>query len=273
MSLFAPDQHNGRSFELLPTGLLTWARLEFDEFRNSTSSEGGRYANMIATVQTGQFRGRKLFFMVCDIFDARNSKGFREMAFVQLKHICEALGLFQPQSPTSYARFDNSDFQQIIQTIIGMDDPTVPIKITFQKGKDGYEDKNGLDFLSPNENSPTAKSYKALYATGALGEVMPAVKAGAPAQVPAAAPSVFGGSPAQNAATAVPPAQQPGGWLPPGVTTQAAPAVAQTAPVAAPVAGPVGFPPAQQTAAAQPPAQVPMGVPTGAPSGQPLRPF
>lgn len=201
MSLFAPDQHNGRSNELLPIGLLTWARLEFDKLRHSTKADGGRYASMKATVVLGKHQNRVLFFTIADIFDARNSDKYKEMAFVQLKHICEAWGIFQPQSPASYAQFDGCTFEQILQRLTSHTDPVAPIRVTLEKGKDGYEDKNSLEFLSPNPNSTSKKNYDKLVAVGAVGEVVPEAKAGAVQHIPAQ-PGLFGGNPQQNVATA-----------------------------------------------------------------------
>lgn len=244
MSIFAPDANKGQSRELLPKGALVWVQIHPKEIKNS-SNTGGEMVVLELTVIAGQFNNRKIFVNIANVFDQRNSPDYRSMGAVHFQRIFEGTGIFQPQHPQSYLQFEGKDVQAVIDALLNKGSQCVTaVRVLVSKGKDGYEDKNDVEFLSPNVHSNSAKDWKKLMDSGAAQEVIPAATA-AP-QVPNAVPGVFTGSPAAVAGVPVAaPVATSVGAAAPGVYASPQALTAGQPPIAPPTVGgavPTGVP-------------------------------
>lgn len=207
---FAPDAKYS-SGDLIPHGALAFANVTVQGLANSQST-GGRYAKLELTIVRGPYERRKLFPMVGDPSDARNSEKYVQMSLAALQHMLEAAGIFDPAKPETYQAFANSTFEQILTAL---EDKTVAVKIKIEKGQDGYQDKNVVaDWLSPNPASSNKKTWDKLLAGGDQVALESAAQAGfagfsqtaAPATTPAPATVVAG-------AQAAPAAGNTPAWL------------------------------------------------------------
>jgi hypothetical protein len=174
MFSFSPDTKNESPNNLIPAGTLAFAILSVRKLKNSEAT-GGEYADLELTLM-GQYEGRKVWPMLANPADAKNNEKWREMAMFAIRHICESSGVFSPAQPESYNRFAQATFTDVLKAIDGR---IVAIKIKVEKGKDGHQDKNAVaDWLSPNPNSGSAKSYEALLAGNTGGASQPAQQTG-----------------------------------------------------------------------------------------------
>jgi hypothetical protein len=155
---FSPETKYESPNSLVPNGALAFVIVKVRGFKNSTETRG-EYAD-IELVLTGQHENRRVFAMIANPTDERNSEKWRQMGMAAVQHICEAAGIFKPDQPESYKRFANSGFSDVMRAVHGQ---RAAIKVGIEKGKDGHQDKNKVaDWLSPNTNSSTHKSWRAL---------------------------------------------------------------------------------------------------------------
>jgi hypothetical protein len=142
--------------------------------------------NIELTLIGGQYEGRKVFDLLPDVTDNRNSEGFIKMGKSKIVHMFETIGFFKPSEPDTYKQF--KDF---VSAMTRLDGNRVAIKIAVEKNPDpAYADRNKVaEYLSSN---PTSRGYRDF------------VKLiGGQAAVNEARSSVFG-SPAPKANTASP---------------------------------------------------------------------
>ena len=210
---FAPDQNQGASAELIPSGTLLLTTVTVIKVSHSKNS-GGKMAQFEFTVARGPYERRKIWKYVGDPADERNSEKWRPMCLADLQHMLESCGIFNPADPSTYARFANASFEQVLGALEGK---PVAIIASIEKGTDGNDDRNGVkQILSPNPNGRTHKKYDQIRNNEDLN----------PPASPAAATASFGGFAAPQGVQNVAP--QPMGA---GATAQAAaPAAPSNAP-------------------------------------------
>ncbi|OFX03260.1 MAG: hypothetical protein A3E78_12025 [Alphaproteobacteria bacterium RIFCSPHIGHO2_12_FULL_63_12] len=175
----APTTQPG-SGELLPKGLRHWAILtlrphNFDMGIAETPSKttDARYLDVEMTLCNGPFDKRKVW----DKIGVGGTEKYVQAGMAAIRHILE---VGKKAGPTNMVGYQ-------IESYFALDGLLVAVRVGVEKGKDGYEDKNNVRYLSPNPESDTVKDFEALV----RGEFMPAPKAtpgGAPAQ-PAWGPS------------------------------------------------------------------------------------
>lgn len=153
------NQQSGVSspMDLIPRGFLCWAMVSFRGMKSSQSTSGA-YGDIELTIADGQpFARKKLWEMVCDPDDQRNSEKWREMGMVSLTRMVEAAGVVDPKNPASYEALNGKSCQQVLMMLDGK---YVAIKVKIEDGEDGYADKNKVgDYLTPNEQSQTNKNF------------------------------------------------------------------------------------------------------------------
>ncbi len=219
-NLFSQESAAPTSGPLIPAKTLAWVGLHVRGLKH-TKTDGGLYADIELTVIQGPYEKRKIWVMICDPYDKRNSEGWRKMAVSAMTRIFESAKIFIVGDPASYQKFANKPFQDIAAALDGI---AAACEIKIAKSAD-YPDKNDIsEWLSPNPVSGSVKKFTALInpeqASDAARSEFLKVPAGAPvapgwANAPAAAP-----------VAAAAPVETP------------APAAAVAAPVAAPVAQP-----------------------------------
>ncbi len=239
-----------KSGDIIPKDTLLWAVLSIREFKNSRETQG-RYMDIELTILDNQpFKGRKIWIMIADPFDAKNSEEWRTMGYGAIRRILEGVKGATPDNANSYTLNRLEDLHGL----------TVPVITTIEKGKDGYDDKNKADFLSPHSSVKKIVDCYNLLRQGVHEYAKDKNKGQAPAQG-----SMFTGTqsapPAQMApaagftppgAAAAPQGAAAPGWLAPAAGAPAsgfqpgqAPAQPQQAPQATGFAPPTGQSPAQ----------------------------
>jgi hypothetical protein len=207
---FAPDARHQPDVELIPAKTLAFAVLTVDSIKMSQSS-GGRYAKLELTIDRGPYERRKIFSLVGDPSDPKNSEKFQQMSLASLQHMLEAAGIFRHDQPATYQAFANATFEQIMAALDGR---AVAIAIKIEKGQDGYADKNAVaEFLSPNPASRSFKKWQELtgMAPGAAATpVQGQLAAGGAQAAPAASYAPPAGAHASSAGAA---AGAPPAWL------------------------------------------------------------
>jgi hypothetical protein len=181
MSFFSPETSNtgSSSIELIPAGTIAKVVIIVRDIKHSQST-GAKYLDLELVVDGGKYDRRRIFSVICDPWDPATSEKAKEMAVGSITRIMEQIGIFDPASPETYNRFNDSDVNGIAITF---NTQSVYIVIGIQKGKDGRADKNEVkEWPSPNPKSHGYKSYQ-LAKTGAES-VSPVV--GGPALTPAA---------------------------------------------------------------------------------------
>ena len=186
---FAPEtQYSQPTGTLIPANTLAFARLTIRGLKTSNNT-GGRYADLELIIDSGPFESRRVWPLIMDPSDAKNSEGARNMGMGAIQHICEAAGLFDPTNPQTYTRFSNGSFEDVLKAIDGK---RVAIKVGIEKGKDGHQDKNRvLAWLTPNPASADNKGWKELNGAapaggavsggfGGFGQSQPSQPAGQP---------------------------------------------------------------------------------------------
>jgi len=180
------DVNSGKtsSSNLIPRGTLCEVMLNIKEVKNSKET-GGSYLNCELTVLSGPFEKRKIFTLIPDVWDQRNSEKWRDMGKVPIVRLAESCGLFTTAQPESYAQFNGAtDIMPIAQRIQGA---RVVIRVGLEKGKDGNQDKNSVDeWGTPRPDSDGNKIFKAYHTpTSAVGSIpAPAPSFGQPIQAP-----------------------------------------------------------------------------------------
>lgn len=189
---FSPETKHNAGATLIPARTLSFAVLTVKEMKTSQGT-GGRYANCELTLAGGDFERRKVFVMMPDPSDSKNSEKWREMGMGHLQHCLEAAGILNPANPVTYQQAAAASFDDLIKSLDGH---TVAIKVSVEKGQDTYPDRNGVStFLSPNPASSTHGDWKKLAAGPQQAVPASPTGFGAPAlAVPAAAG--LGGTPA-----------------------------------------------------------------------------
>jgi hypothetical protein len=158
---FAPDTKHATGGNLMPRGLLHHAVVAIRSLKNSKASNG-EYADIELTMVDGPFEGRKVWPMIANPSDERNSEKWREMSIANIQHALEAARVFDPSKPETYNQFADKTFSDIL---LALDGKTVAVKIGIEKGTDGHQDKNNVaEWLSPNPVSGTNKLYVKLAA-------------------------------------------------------------------------------------------------------------
>lgn len=143
--------------DLIPDGTLSFAVISLsDKGMTYSSRTEGRMANMVATLHSNPaVHKRKIFFYLADIFDDNNGEDFKRMTKAAICRICEASGLFKPSEPESYKALEGMSFDEIIDTISGLDGA---IEISMKKGTGGYTDKNDIkNWLTPSTDPKSAR--------------------------------------------------------------------------------------------------------------------
>lgn len=205
MFSFSPETKYESPNSLIPAGTLSFAKAKVRGIKSSNETQG-RYGD-VELILAGRHENRRVFTVVMDPSDQRNSEKARQMGMVAIQHIAEASGLFNPQQPESYGRFAGKSFQEVLMAIDGQ---RVAIKVGVEKGSNGHQDKNRVgDWLSPNPNSSTSKQWNKLIAGDVDGEV----QAPKP-QTQAAQDAGFGGAFAQAAPAQAEPAGVVSGQAP-----------------------------------------------------------
>ncbi len=160
-SLFSPESGKRTQGELIPKGTLAWVGVTFQAMKNSKES-GGQYANFELTILGDgvPHAGRKIWTMICDPYDLRNSDKWRPMAVAAMTRIFEAFDVFTPENPDSYNRFNGAPFSKICEELDGA---VAAIKVGLEAGQDGHADKNVVgEWLSPNPVSGGHKDFAKL---------------------------------------------------------------------------------------------------------------
>ena len=160
-SLFSPESGKRTQGELIPKGTLAWVGVTFQAMKNSKES-GGQYANFELTIlgDDAPHAGRKIWTMICDPYDQRNSDKWRPMAVAAMTRIFEVYGVFTPENPDSYNKFNGAPFSKICEELDGV---VAAIKVGIESGQDGHADKNVVgDWLSPNPVSGSSKDFAKL---------------------------------------------------------------------------------------------------------------
>lgn len=200
-----------KDYDLIPKGTLLWAVINLKGVKASNSTTS-KYLDIELTVDEGQpYARRKIFVKIGDPNHAGNSEEYKKMGYGAIRRILEAAFGANPANPQSYNVIPDP-------TYFVLHGKRVPVKVTIEKGKDGYEDKNSVEFLSPHSSvKSVAKAFEDLKA----GKHMPD---GAAAQTQQAAPAAQSGFFGQNAAGAAASNVQSSGpsWLgqPQGVAQQ-----------------------------------------------------
>lgn len=160
-SLFSPESGKRSQGELIPKGTLAWVGITIQEMRQSKET-GGQYASIELTIigDNNPFAGRKVFEMICDPYDQRNSEAWRVMGVAALTRIFESAGVFDPARPETYNKYNGQTFLTICGELDGL---VGAAKIGVDPGKDGHSDKNRVqDWLSPNPVSKSEKDFMKL---------------------------------------------------------------------------------------------------------------
>lgn len=159
---FTQDSGARMPTDLIPNGVLVWAIVTFRGMKHSQETSGA-YGDLEFTVYEGQpFQRKKIWDMVCDPDDTRNSEQWRQGGMASLTRMLESAGFADPNNPDSYTRLNGYTCEQILTALDGK---RVAVRVKVEPGKDGYADKNKIgDFLTPNVKSSGYKNYVKLTA-------------------------------------------------------------------------------------------------------------
>lgn len=148
---FNPEAGLGDKAELIPNGALVSAVITINQIKQSQATDG-RYLAVELTVSSGEFRNRKIWDMICDPFDERNSDAWRKMGMTSLTRILECAGIFQHDKKETYDSMDNKSIEEIARVLDGLE---VVIKVKVEKSSDpAHADKNKVgEWLTPNPRS------------------------------------------------------------------------------------------------------------------------
>lgn len=194
--MFSPTSGASQAPTLIPAGTIAFATIKITELKKSKET-GGEYANCELTLDSGDFAGRKVFELIANPLDEKNSEAWRGMAVASLTRMFEAAGIFKPEQPDTYNKFNGQNFLTICQYL---DTSRIAIKVKVEKDKTGaYPDKNKVaEYLSPNPQSGGNAGWKKLSEgnAGAAAEARTSAF-GAPAAAPSAGTPSWLNSPNQ----------------------------------------------------------------------------
>lgn len=237
-----------KNTDTIPKNTLLWCVLAVRGIKNSRETNG-RYLDIELTVLDNQpYARRKIWDKLADPFDGNNSEEWRNMGYLAIRRILEAVKGATPENANSYSLNRLEDLHGL----------TVPVIVGIEKGKDGYEDKNRADYLSPHSTQKKIVEAYRLLMSGVNkygNDEKPAVPQKGSMFTGTATPPPAGFQPPAGAPAAAPQSSAPG-WL----------AAPQNGPAAAPAPQTHQAPP-QQGFAPQP-AQ-PVGFPQGTAPAQP----
>jgi hypothetical protein len=186
--MFSPTSGASQAPTLIPAGTIAFATVKVTKLKKSKET-GGEYANCELTLDSGDFAGRKVFELIANPLDEKNSEPWRGMAVASLTRMFEAAGIFKPEQPDTYNKFNGQNFLTICQYL---DTSRIAIKVKVEKDKTGaYPDKNKVaEYLSPNPQSGGNVGWKKLSEgnagataearTSAFGAPVAATSAGTP---------------------------------------------------------------------------------------------
>jgi len=159
---FNPKSGIGDKTELIPAGTLAKAVVTVNQIKQSQST-GGQYMQIELTLSSGQYANRKIWDMVCDPTDERNSENWRKMGLLALTRAFEAAGIFVPSKPETYDTLEGKSFEEIARTLDGCE---VAVKVKIEKSPDpAHADKNKVgEWLTPNKESTGHVGWKKMMA-------------------------------------------------------------------------------------------------------------
>lgn len=138
--------------DLIPKGQLAFATITKVEPRVSQS--GRRYAALTLVINPGQpFERRNLWHNFMDPTDAEHKAVTKQIAMSDLAKVLEVGKGANPETNPDGYKIDN------LTDLMGL---TVAIRVGIEKGTGGYDDKNRVEFISPNPKGSTAKHFKNL---------------------------------------------------------------------------------------------------------------
>lgn len=160
MSIFSPTSGASQRPALIPNGTLAFANVRVREIKKSQST-GGEYADLELTIAEGDYANRKIWEMIANPLDEKNSEKWRQMSVTSLTRIFESTGVFKVDDPASYDKLNGQSFLTICQYL---DLSRVGIKVRVEKDKEGvHDDKNKVaEYLSPNPSSGSYTNWKKL---------------------------------------------------------------------------------------------------------------
>lgn len=148
---FTPEAGLGDKAELIPNGTLVSAVITINQIKQSQATEG-KYLAVELTVSSGEYQNRKIWDMICDPSDERNSDAWRKMGMTALTRAFECAGIFHHDKKESYDSMDGKSIEDIARTLDGME---VIVKVKVEKSSDpAHADKNKVgEWLTPNPRS------------------------------------------------------------------------------------------------------------------------
>ena len=134
-----------RNNDLIPKGTLLWVVINCRGVRDGRNpnkiGKYSRYLDLELTIDDNQpYARRKIWTMVGDPLHAGNTDEYKNMGLASIRRILETAFGSNPENPDSYKVL--TDYAQLTGK-------RVAVKVTIDKGQDGHEDKNNVEFLSP----------------------------------------------------------------------------------------------------------------------------
>lgn len=164
---------------LLPKNQLAFATITKAEVKTGQSS-GKRYVALEMVINPGQpFERCHLWHNLMDPTDSQHNDTTKQIAMANLAKILEVGRGAGPNNADGYKL--NS-----LEELAGL---TVAVKVGIEAGRDGYEDKNKVDFLTMNPQSSTKKHFDML-----KSGVFNTTADGGPARTTGASTGGFGNS-------------------------------------------------------------------------------
>lgn len=177
--------------ELIPKGTLAWAFVNVRSLK--ASQTGGAYLDVEVTIADGPFARRKIFEMIGDPMNDKNSESYRQFGRAHIARILECGRNAGPHNPAGYQIRDYNDLSGL----------KVGIEVGIAIGKNGYDDKNVVrEWLTPNPQSTSGNKGFLKLVNGGHQQPVPAGFGQAPSpvfQAPQAAPQPNWGQGATNA--------------------------------------------------------------------------
>ena len=155
---FTPEAGLGDKAELIPNGTLVSAVITVNQIKQSQNTEG-RYLAIELTVSSGEYRNRKVWDMLCDHQDERNSEAWRKMGLISLTRALEAGGAINWKDASAYEAMNGKSIDELARLLDGLE---VVIKVKIEKSSDpAHADKNKVgEWLTPNEKSSGNAGYR-----------------------------------------------------------------------------------------------------------------
>lgn len=168
---FTPDSGLGDKAELVPQGTLVKAVLTVNAIKQSQSTDG-KYMQLEFTISSGIYKNRKIWDLVCDPHDERNSENWRKMGMLSLTRAFEAGGVFKPDDESTYEAMEGKSIEDIARLLDGLE---VAIKVKIERSSDpAHADKNKVgEWLTPNPKSSGYNGWKKLGQEENSAEIKP----------------------------------------------------------------------------------------------------